>query len=137
MLRKNVPSLLKEDQNVSLNKSSRIFKSLFNFAPLMVKFRGSLAFNSFAKIIFLTLSTITLSVAFTFVVSTTGKIQEAYEYELKSNKSAYELELVTPTIQSGQYYGVGLEDYGRTLINQKDEIVAQNSYSTDNFYKNA
>ncbi len=137
MLRKNVPSLLKEDQNVSLNKSSRIFKSLFNFAPLMVKFRGSLAFNSFAKIIFLTLSTITLSVAFTFVVSTTGKIQEAYEYELKSNKSAYELELVTPTIQSGQYYGVGLEDYGRTLINQKDEIVAQNSYSIDNFYKNA
>ncbi len=137
MLRKNVTSLLKEDQNVSLSKTSRYFKSLFNFAPLMVKFRGSLAFNSIAKIIFLTLSTITLCVAFTFVISTTGKIQEAYQYELNTNKSAYELELVTPTIQSGQYYGVGLDDYGRTLINNNNQIVAKKDYSNASFYKTA
>lgn len=137
LLRKNVTSLLKEDQNITLSKSSRIFKSLFNFAPIMIKFRGSIAFNSIAKIIFLTLSTITLSVAFTFIGSTINKIQDAYQYELNTNQYAYQLELVTPTIQSGQYYGVGLEDYGRTLKNSKNEIVAENNYSSNGFYSSA
>lgn len=137
LLRKNVTSLLKEDQNITLSKSSRIFKSLFNFAPIMIKFRGSIAFNSIAKIIFLTLSTITLSVAFTFIGSTINKIQDAYQYELNTNQYAYQLELVTPTIQSGQYYGVGIEDYGRTLKNSKNEIVVENNYSSNGFYSSA
>lgn len=136
LLRKNVVSLLKEDQNVSLSKSSRYFKSIFNWAPIMIKFRSSLAFNSLAKIFFLTLSSITLSVGFTFISSSFNKIQNAYQYELNTNSSAYQINLVTPTIQSGQYYGVEIQDIGRSLKNQNGEIVAGKDYSSG-FYSSA
>lgn len=136
LLRKNVTSLLKEDQNVSLSKSSRYFKSIFNFAPIMIKFRGSLAFNSIAKIIFLTLSTITLSLAFSFISSSVNKIESAYQYELNTNQYAYQLDLVTPTIQSGQYYGVELGELGRTLVNNENQVVASKNYSSG-LYKSA
>lgn len=136
LLRKNVVSLLKEDQNVPLSKSSRYFKSIFNWAPIMIKFRSSLAFNSLAKIFFLTLSTITLSVGFTFISSSVNKIQNAYQYELNTNSSAYQISLVTPTIQSGQYYGVEIQDIGRSLKNENGQVVASNDYSSG-FYSSA
>lgn len=136
LLRKNVTSLLKEDQNVTLSKTSRYFKSIFNLSPIMIKFRGSLAFNSIAKIFFLTLSTITLSLAFTFISSSINKIENAYQYELKTNQYAYQLDLITPTIQSGQYYGVELGDLGRTLINDNNEVISSHDYSSG-LYKSA
>lgn len=136
LLRKNVVSLLKEDQNVSLSKSTRYFKSIFDWTPIMIKFRSSLAFNSIAKIFFLTLSTISLSVGFTFISSSINKIQNAYQYELNTNSSAYQINLVTPTIQSGQYFGVGIDEIGRSLKNQNGEFVASNNYSSG-FYSTA
>ncbi len=137
LLRKNVIQLLKEDQNIVLSKTTLFFRSLFNFAPIMTKFRGSIAFNSVSKILFLTLTTTILAVSFSFITSSANQISTAYQYELNTNKSAYSLELLTPTVQGGQYYGVNTNKAGQSLIGSNDSLVAQIDYSSSSNYKNA
>ena len=140
LLRDNLVTLLKEDVTVKVGFFANVAKAVLSWGPIMLKFRGSLAFSSIAKMFFLVLMTSVAGIVITFVVSTTGKLQEANENDKKTNVASFAINLFTPTIQGGQYKAVDMPDLGRMLHanhDSNDSVITDQGYKNNLFYMNA
>lgn len=139
LLRDNLVTMLKEDVSVKVGFFANVAKAIVGFAPIMVKFRSSLAFFSIVKMFFLIVMTTIASVVITFVVSTTGKLQEVNNNDTKNNSAAFAIDLYTPTIQGGQYKAVEMQQLGRLLRanhNPDGAPLTDQGYSHNFFYWN-
>ena len=140
LLRDNLVTLLKEDATIKVGFFANVAKTLLGFGPIMLKFRGSLAFSSIIKMFFLVVMTTIAGVVITFVVSTTGKIQEVNENDRKTNVADFAINLYTPTIQGGQYKAVDMPELGRLLHaehNPENAAITDQGYESNFFYSNA
>lgn len=115
MLKENLVESLKEDDTIKVGFMANLVKKLFSWGPIMLRFRGSLAFASVVKIFFLIVMTTITGVVLTFVASTAGKLEEVNSNDLKSNTSNFAIDYFTPTIEGGQYMAVPMNEAGRIL----------------------
>ena len=109
VLRKNTVDLMKNDSQNNPNFTSRSIKRIFCKFGIMTKFRTSVAFNSIWKLIVLVIMTSLSLSTLMFTFSISGKFKIATSLTNKSRDYNYAIDLITPTIQGGQYVGVNFD----------------------------
>lgn len=121
---------------IKIGPFANIFKNTFNKVNVFHKFRISIAFSSVSKLLFLSLiSSLSMS-SIIFFSSTFKTFDKSIAPTIRSNTSDFAINLATPTIQGGQYYGVDFNKIGQELENEKQEIVNPSEYSKkgDSYY---
>lgn len=137
-LRQPLTSLLKQDINLKINKAYMLYNKLINRTNVLYKFKSSIIFGSFGKIIFITLlSTLSIS-SITFAATSASQLNNAYNLETKTNNSIYSIDLFTPSKQGGQYFGTSIQNTGHQLKSTNGNIIADGGYQIglySNLYK--
>ena len=134
-LRQPLTSLLKHDINLKINKPYMLYNKIINRSSVLYKFRSSIIFGSFGKILFITLlSTLSIS-SITFAATSASQLSNAYNLETHTNKSVYSIDLFTPTRQGGQYFGTTIQNTGHQLNAQNGDIIADGGYQTGLYSK--
>ncbi|WP_052663567.1 ABC transporter permease [[Mycoplasma] testudinis] len=114
VLRQNVVKSLKNDSDYKVSKFSVAMKMPLAKFGVITRFRASLAFNSFWKLVILaSLSTATM-VVFDFAISANGTFQLAEERTTKTHNYNYAIDLASPTEQSGLIKYQEFKDLGKT-----------------------
>lgn len=115
ILKGSVVAMMKDNNNFKLGKFTIFVKKFIDWAPALVKFRFSLAFSSIVKIsVLIFMSTLT-SVIILFISSTSSAFKQVISNNLKTNNSTFQVNLVTPTTNGGQYYAVDFDKDGQVL----------------------
>ncbi|MDE7221793.1 MAG: ABC transporter permease, partial [Ureaplasma sp.] len=133
-MKKNLVDLLKVNDELIANKLYISFSPLIRWAKVLYKYKVSLAFSSLTKMFFIfaltTLSIVTMNVG----ISVTNKLNNAYQLEMDSNYSTFNIDMATPTSQGGQYFGLDANDIGRSLTNKKGDPIFNNiDYANNSF----
>lgn len=113
ILKVPVVEMMKDTNTFKLGFITIFFKKMMEWAPTIVKFRFSLAFAAISKIAVLTFVSTLTGVIFLFISSTSGSFKTVTENSLKTNKSTFEINLVTPTIMGGQYVAQNFNQTGQ------------------------
>lgn len=114
VLKQNIVKSLKNDSDYKVSKFSLAMKAPLSKFGVITRFRASLAFNSFWKLIILcSLSTATM-VVFDFALASQNTFQVAQSDTKKTHNYNYAVDLVTPTEQSGLIKYQAIEDLGKT-----------------------
>lgn len=127
VLKQNVVKSLKNDSDYKVSKFSLAMKAPLAKFGVITRFRASLAFNSFWKLIILCSLSAATMVVFDFALASQNTFQVAQSDTKKTHNYNYAVDLVTPTQQSGLIKYQPLEDLGKTdpwdaTIDAKDSI---------------
>ncbi len=98
-------------------------KKPFFKANVLTKFRVSLAFGSFTKLLFLVLSTFLFTTTLSFIGSTITTFNNSLTTVLNTNTSTMHINFATPTRNGGQYYGAGFDEIGQTFTPPNSDVV--------------
>ncbi|MDE5651604.1 MAG: hypothetical protein K2H80_00880, partial [Ureaplasma sp.] len=81
-----------------------------------------------------TLSIVAMNVG----IGVTNKLNNAYQLEIDSNYSKFNIDMATPTSQGGQYFGLNINDVGRSLLNKNGGPIFNNiDYANNSFLASA
>ncbi|MDE5599848.1 MAG: hypothetical protein K2I49_02830, partial [Ureaplasma sp.] len=80
---------------------------------VVTRFRVSLAFGSFSKLIFLSLSVFLFTFTLSFISSTISAFPQSLATVTRTNQSTMQMNLVTPTRNGGQYYAATFDQAGQ------------------------
>lgn len=128
-LRKNPINLLNDSLEISDTRISRKIKELVQKTSIKNKFSVSLALNSIGKLIALFVSvSITATIAL-FSISTYQVFKNSLEKTHKNRNFAYKTDFITPTIESGNYAEVRIN---QDLNNEKVTSFDNSSFLIDN-----
>ncbi|MBR2651506.1 hypothetical protein IKD48_01685 [bacterium] len=133
MLKSNLVSLMRQNFDLKISKPYLLFRKMIAKANVIYKFRSSLVFSSFTKIFLITLLSLLSISTLSFAMSSTNKLTSAYQLEAKTNNSTYAIDLVTPTTQGGQYFGLPLQYIGQELYVDGQKIIPS-TYATNSPY---
>lgn len=133
LLKSNLVSLMRQNFDLKISKPYLLFRKMIAKANVIYKFRSSLVFSSFTKIFLITLLSLLSISTLSFAMSSTNKLTSAYQLEAKTNNSTYAIDLVTPTTQGGQYFGLPLQYMGQELYVDGQKIIPS-TYATNSPY---
>lgn len=127
VLKQNIVKSLKNDSDYKVSKFSLAMKAPLAKFGVITRFRASLAFNSFWKLIILCSLSAATMVVFDFALASQNTFQVAQSDTKKTHNYNYAVDLVTPTQQSGLIKYQPLEDLGKTdplnvTIDAKDSV---------------
>lgn len=127
VLRQNIVKSLKNDSDYKVSKFSLAMKRPLAKFGVITRFRASLAFNSFWKLIILCSLSAATMVVFDFALASQNIFQIAQNDTKKTHDYNYAVDLVTPTQQSGLIKYQPIEDLGKTdpfdpTIDAKDSV---------------
>lgn len=114
VLKQNVVKSLKNDSDYKVSKLSIIMKAPLVKFNVITRFRASLAFNSFWKLIILCSLSIATMVVFNFAITANGNFASVEEKTRKTHHYQYAIDLATPTIQSGLIKYQSFKELGQT-----------------------
>lgn len=135
LLKSNLVDLMRQNFDLKISKPYLLFRRIISRANVVYKFRSSLIFGSFTKIFLITVLSILSISVMSFAMSSTNRLANAYNLEAKTNTSTYAIDLVTPTTQGGQYFGIPLQYIGQEL-NVDGTNVIPSTYSQNSPYSN-
>ena len=142
ILKKNTVDLMKTNSQDNPSFLSKFFKAIFFKTNVITKFRISVAFSSFWKLIILIITTsLTLS-SLVFAMSIHGKLETSINATNESRKYKYAVSLYTPTIEGGQYTPVAysadelgnFNGIGMSGFNQAGNDPRDNNYTQSIYY---
>lgn len=127
VLKQNIVKSLKNDSDYKVSRFSLAMKAPLAKFGVITRFRSSLAFNSFWKLIILCSLSAATMVVFDFALASQNIFQIAQNDTKKTHDYNYAVDLVTPTEQSGLIKYQPIEDLGRTdpfdaTVDAKDSI---------------
>lgn len=114
MLRGNVVKNLKNDSDYKISKFSLAMKMPLVAFSVLTRFRASLAFNAFFKLIILSILSASVMVVSNFALSSIGLFEKAKQNTINTHRYGYAVDLETPTEQSGILKFQPLSSLGRT-----------------------
>lgn len=114
VLKQNVVKSLKNDSDYKVSKLSIIMKVPLVKFNVITRFRASLAFNSFWKLIILCSLSIATMVVFNFAITANGNFASVEEKTRKTHHYQYAIDLTTPTVQSGLIKYQSFKELGQT-----------------------
>lgn len=127
VLRQNIVKSLKNDSDYKVSKFSLAMKRPLTKFGVITRFRASLAFNSFWKLIILCSLSAATMVVFDFALASQNIFQIAQNDTKNTHDYNYAVDLSTPTEQSGLIKYQSLEDLGKTdpfdpAVDAKDSV---------------
>ncbi|MDE6562913.1 MAG: ABC transporter permease, partial [Malacoplasma sp.] len=117
------------ESKYKMTKIASLLKKPFIKFSIITRLRAAIAFSSLWRLILLSLMSALLMTSLTFSVNTLKSFSSAAEKTYSTRKYTYALNLVTPTLQSGQYYTVPYQQQGKTL-NKYNYFNTSLSYSS-------
>ncbi|MDE5841625.1 MAG: ABC transporter permease, partial [Malacoplasma sp.] len=128
-LRGETSEFMKDESKYKMTKIASLLKKPFIKFSIITRLRAAIAFSSLWRLILLSLMSALLMTSLTFSVNTLKSFSSAAEKTYSTRKYTYALNLVTPTLQSGQYYTVPYQQQGKTL-NKYNYFNTSLSYSS-------
>ncbi|MGL4950305.1 MAG: FtsX-like permease family protein [Mycoplasma sp.] len=132
LLRKNVSDLMKDTASFKVTQFAKFFARLFARADIITKFRTSIAFSSMSKLIAITTLFALSSIAITTATAITNKFETAKVATFSAKDYNFAVDLVTPTVQSGQYFVSEFKDTDKPVIDDKGNVLKFNIGMVDN-----
>ncbi|MDE5949509.1 MAG: ABC transporter permease, partial [Malacoplasma sp.] len=114
-LRGETSEFMKDESKYKMTKIASLLKKPFTKFSIITRLRAAIAFSSLWRLILLSLMSALLMTSLTFSINTLNSFSSAAEKTYSTRKYTYALNLVTPTLQSGQYYTVPYQQQGKTL----------------------
>ena len=115
ILRGDATLLIDNTSANKVNKFSILMKKIFKDKNPLSQLRYSIAFSSIFKLITLTIMGSFITVALTFGFASNNKFNESKEKTFAARQYEYAIDLITPTLQGGQYYAVPYNEIGMSL----------------------
>lgn len=116
-MRRSVAQGIKNDGDFKVSRFALVMKFPFRKLSILTRFRASLAFNSFWKLIILSVMSVATMLVFSFTLSTGGTFDTARTNTRTSQNYSYAIDLATPTAQSGLIKYQRFNDLGATEAN--------------------
>lgn len=133
VLRKNASKLLSDSSNkFKVTPATKLAAGVFAKANIITKFRVSVAFSSMPKLIAITTLFTLVATAVTFSTSLSNKFNEVKTATFDVKKYNFSIDLVTPTVQGGQFFGTSFKNIGKPIINKFGEVINFNVGMVDN-----
>ncbi len=129
-LRGETSEFMKDESKYKMTKIASLLKKPFIKFSIISRLRAAIAFSSFWRLILLSLMSALLMTSLTFSVNTLKSFNLAAEKTYSTRNYTYALNLVTPTLQSGQYYTIPYQQQGKTL-NKHNYFDTSLSYSKE------
>ena len=114
-LRGETAEFMKDEAKYKMTKIAMWMKKPFTKFNIMVRFRSAIAFSSIWRIILLALMSALLMMSFNFSLNVLNTFKYSAEKTFGSKNYKYSINLITPTLQSGQYYTVPVSSQGKVL----------------------
>lgn len=133
-LRKNTKELMSESSRFKTTKLSKIITKTVSWAPVMTRFKASIAFSSLSKLIALTILFSLLSIVTSFTCAISNKFEIAKKDTYSTKKYKYALDFITPTIQGGAYLGQSNLDLGKPIVNENNQTLNFTVNEVDSTY---
>lgn len=134
----NLKSSVSSGINVSPAKLGPLaiaVKKPFAKFGVVTKFRVSLAFGSFTKLMFLAITLLLSIFTISFFTSTISSFSDSLSKVIDTNRSTMQMNLVTPTRNGGQYFATTFDDAGKLIVNPNDKNDVLNPPSFANSTK--
>lgn len=133
-MKKNLVSLLKINDELTANKLYIAFSPVIRWTKVLYKYQTSIAFSSLTKMFFIFVLTTLSIVSMNIGIGITNKLNNAYQLEMQTNHSKFNIDLATPSAQGGQYFGLNLNNVGRSPLNKNGQPSFENiDYSNNAF----
>ncbi len=146
-LRGETSEFMKDDAKYKMSRISRIMKYPFMKFNIIIRFRAAIAFSSLWRLIALSIMSAFLMLSLTFSFAVLNKYDAAAKDSFAPRNYIYQMNLITPTVQGGQYYAVPYDNQGMTLkkniyfntsiYNNEDITANVNDYSYVGYQNNA
>lgn len=119
-LRGETAEFMKDEAKYKMSKIAQIMKKPFSKFNIMIRFRSAVAFLSIWRVLLLSImsSGIMMSLAFSLNVLNTFQYASTKTF-FEPRNYTYAVNLITPTLQSGQYYAVPYNSQGITFDKAK------------------
>ena len=130
LTKKNLAASLKNNDNYKNSRIINICKKPFFFTSIITRFRISIIFNTFQKLLILTALVTFMTTTVSFFILTNGSFDNAKKNLLAENNFAHAIELHTPTTQSGPIKYTEYYDLGKTAPG------FSNTANTEKFFDN-
>lgn len=114
-LRGETSEFMKDDSKYKMSKITSLMKKPFVKFDILTRLRSAIAFSSFWRLLLLSVMAAILTSALTFSVNVLHSFSDSASLTYSPRNFTYSLNLVTPTLQSGQYYAVPYQQQGKTL----------------------
>lgn len=131
-LRGETSEFMKDDAKYKMSRAARILKLPFTRFSILTRFRAAIAFSSLWRLIVLSIMSACLMVSLTFSFAVLNKFNEASAASFAPRNYVYSMNLITPTLQGGQYYAVPYQYQGMTL----EKKLYFNNTKLSNYYNN-
>ncbi len=115
LLRGETSEFMKDESKYKMSKLAEKMKKPFSKFNIIVRFRASIAFSSFWRLGLLTLMSAGLMSSLAFSLNTLNSFENTLVKSYENKNYTYSIELMTPTIQAGQYYAVPYDNQGKTF----------------------
>ncbi|MGL4947805.1 MAG: FtsX-like permease family protein [Mycoplasma sp.] len=134
LLRKNTSQLMNDTSAFKVSSFAKALGLLFTKANVMTKFRTSIAFSSISKLTAITVLFTLSSVAVTSATAMTGKFEQTKKSTFDAKDYNFAVDLVTPTVQGGQYFLTEFDKSERAIVNDKNEVIKFSNGMVDPTY---
>lgn len=114
-LRGETSEFMKDDAKYKMSRLSRIMKFPFSKFNIIIRFRAAVAFSSMWRLFVLSIMSALLMLSLTFSFAVLNKYDAAASASFAPRNYIYSMNLITPTVQGGQYYAVPYSSQGMTL----------------------
>lgn len=114
-LRGETSEFMKDDSKYKMSKVAAIMKKPFSKFDILNRLRSAIAFSSFWRLLLLSIMAAILTSSLTFSVNVLHSFSDSAQKTYSPRNFTYSLDLVTPTLQSGQYYTTPYQQQGKTL----------------------
>lgn len=126
-LRGETAEFMKDDAKYKMSKSSEFMKRPFKKFNIIVRFRAAIAFTSLWRVLLLSIMSAGLSMSLTFSLNSLNAFKNAATETFGPKNYSYSINLISPTLQSGQYYAVPYNSQGIAINNKRyfNELYVQ------------
>lgn len=133
-MKTNVNKLLTQSSNFKVSNISKVFSTGTSRLGVLTKFRTSVAFASMSKIFIITTMFTLLSSTIAFTSALNGRFEYGRAKTYSTNNYDFGFDLITPTVQGGQYFRSEPDTDGEVYFNDKKEVINYNVTQNDNTY---
>lgn len=132
LLKGETSEFMKDDSKYKPGILFKFIKLFVKKINIISKLRIFVAFSSISKLLLLSLMSTLFITALNFSLNIIYSFKNSIVKTYENKNYNYELDLITPTLQSGQYYAVPYNRQGSTLnkkiyFNNQDTLISSNN----------
>lgn len=116
-LRGSATTLLSKTQTIKVGIIAKVVNKKITKTPIMLRFRTSIVFSTFYRLLVLSFMTSLVVVSAEFMASSLNSFSTTDKISARETDYKFSVDLFTPTNEGGEYYGLKYNDLGKPFLN--------------------